>query len=188
MDEICKSIAKYEGTVNDLRRQAEELCTIIPSQKDQVKTSPFLCQRKALNYYYIRYFCVHVNLQSDLYLFSQIMAALLEVEKLWASLDTTRKTSERKISTKLQLEKFKKTCNDTIDWIKEKLEYVDSLDSMFTINALDNMIRRHKALEREMVPINEKVEDVKGAYKTVVRLFPDEVKTVTPKVEQVKVI
>ena len=99
----------------------------------------------------------------------QIMAALLEVEKLWASLDTTRKTSERKISTKLQLEKFKKTCNDTIDWITEKLEYVDSLDSMFTINALDNMIRRHKALEREMVPINEKVSDVKGNYKTVVK-------------------
>jgi len=113
------------------------------------------------------------------------MAALFEVEKLYASLDTTRKTSERKISTKLQLEKFKKTCNDTIDWITEKLEYVDSLDSMFTINALDNMIRRHKALEREMVPINEKVEDVKGTYKTVVKLFADEVKTVTPKVEQV---
>jgi hypothetical protein len=52
VDEICKSIAKYEGTVNDLRRQAEELCTIIPSQKDQVKTCPFLCQRKALNSYY----------------------------------------------------------------------------------------------------------------------------------------
>ena len=108
----------------------------------------------------------------------------MEVEKLWASLDTTKKTSERKISTKLQLEKFKKTCNDTIEWITEKLDYVDSLDSMFTINALDNMIRRHKALEREMVPITEKVEDVKSAYKTVVRMFADEVKSVTPKVEQ----
>lgn len=36
VDEICKSIAKYEGTVIDLRRQAEELIALIPSQKDQV--------------------------------------------------------------------------------------------------------------------------------------------------------
>jgi len=38
VDEICKSIAKYEGTVVDLRRQAEELIQLIPSQKDQVCT------------------------------------------------------------------------------------------------------------------------------------------------------
>jgi hypothetical protein len=39
VDEICKSIAKYEGTVVDLRRQAEELISLIPSQKDQVSMS-----------------------------------------------------------------------------------------------------------------------------------------------------
>ncbi len=152
VDEICKSILKYESTVVDLRRQANELSLAIPSEKDQIN------------------------------------AAVSEVEKLWASLDATRKTSERKISPKMQLEKFKKTCNDTIDWITEKLDYVDSLDSMFTINALDNMMRRHKALEREMVPINEKVEEVKTNYKTVARLFPDEVKTVSPRVEKMALL
>ena len=47
----------------------------------------------------------------------------------------------------------------------EKLETIDALDSMFKTNPLDNMVRRHKALEREMVPIAQKVEDLRLGYK-----------------------
>ena len=47
-----------------------------------------------------------------------ISQALQEVEKLWANLDSIRQTSERKIINSVQLEKFKKTCADTIDWIQ----------------------------------------------------------------------
>ena len=43
----------------------------------------------------------------------------------------------------------------------EKLETIDALDSMLKTNPLDNMVRRHRALEREMVPIAQRVEDVK---------------------------
>ena len=84
---------------------------------------------------------------------NHVYQALQEVEKLWANLDSIRQTSERRIINSVQLEKFKKTCADTIDWMQEKLLYVDSLDSMFTVNALDNMTRRHKALKRELVRI-----------------------------------
>ena len=64
----------------------------------------------------------------------------------------------------------------------EKLHYIDALDSMFKTNPLDNMIRRHKALEREMMPIAQRVDDVKLSYKTV--SFTDEGKSVAPKIEK----
>lgn len=115
---------------------------------------------------------------------TQTFQALQEVEKLWTNLDNIRQTSERKIINSVQLEKFKKTCADTIDWIEEKLLYVESLDTMFTINALDNMTRRHKALKREMVPIKEKVGEVKVAYNNVARSFSEEAPSVAPNVEK----
>ena len=77
---------------------------------------------------------------------------------------------------------FKKSVEETNDWIMEKLHYIDALDSMFKTNPLDNMIRRHKALEREMMPIAQRVDDVKLSYKTV--SFTDEGKSVAPKIEK----
>ena len=115
---------------------------------------------------------------------NNILQALQEVEKLWANLDSIRQTSERKIINSVQLEKFKKTCSDTIDWIQEKLLYTDSLDSMFTVNALDNMTRRHKALKREMIPIKERIDEVRADYANVKRTFNDEAASVAPNVDK----
>ncbi len=115
---------------------------------------------------------------------SHVHQALQEVEKLWSNLDSIRQTSERKIINSVQLEKFKKTCADTIDWIQEKLLYIDSLDSMFTVNALDNMIRRHKALKREMLPIKERIGEVRTAYSNVKRTFNEEAASVAPNVDK----
>lgn len=115
---------------------------------------------------------------------SHVHQALQEVEKLWTNLDSIRKTSERKIINSVQLEKFKKTCADTIDWIQEKLLYIDSLDSMFTVNALDNMTRRHKALKREMVPIKERIGEVRSAYANVNLTFNEEATSVAPNVDK----
>lgn len=113
------------------------------------------------------------------------LQALQEVDKLWNNLDSIRQTSERKIMNSVQLEKFKKTCTDTIEWIEEKLLYVDSLDSMFTVNALDNMTRRHKALQRELVPMKERVDEVRVAYSNVTRSFSEEATlSVAPNVEK----
>ena len=50
VDEICKSIAKYEGTVIDLRRQADELIQLIPSQKDQVSPLKLVPSFQSLKY------------------------------------------------------------------------------------------------------------------------------------------
>lgn len=115
---------------------------------------------------------------------TNILQALQEVEKLWSNLDSIRQTSERKIINSVQLEKFKKTCTDTIEWIEEKLLYVKSLDTMFTVNALDNMTRRLKALKREMVPIKEKVGEVRVAYANVARSFSEEAPSVAPNVDK----
>ena len=103
---------------------------------------------------------------------------------MWNNLDSIRQTSERKIMNSVQLEKFKKTCTDTIEWIEEKLLYVKSLDTMFTVNALDNMTRRLKALKREMVPIKERVNEVRVAYANVARSFSEEAPSVAPNVDK----
>ena len=147
IDEICKSISRYESNIADLRKHGQELIPTIPSNKEQ------------------------------------ILQALSDVEKQWANLDSLRRTSEKQITNSVQVEKFKKTCDDTTDWIMEKLDYIDALDSMFKTNPLDNMIRRHKALEREMVPIAQRVEDVKISYKNVASAHSNEAKAVVPKVE-----
>ena len=146
IDEICKSIAKYEPNIQGLRKTGQELIPTIPSSKDQ------------------------------------IIQALNEVEKLWANMDNLRKVYEKKITNSVQIEMFKKSVEETNDWIMEKLHYIDALDSMFKTNPLDNMIRRHKALEREMMPIAQRVNDVKLSYKTV--SFTDEGKSVAPKIEK----
>ena len=146
IDEICKSIAKYESNIQGLRKTGQELIPTIPSSKDQ------------------------------------IIQALNEVEKLWANMDNLRKVYEKKITNSVQIEMFKKSVEETNDWIMEKLHYIDALDSMFKTNPLDNMIRRHKALEREMMPIAQRVDDVKLSYKTV--SFTDEGKSVAPKIEK----
>ena len=146
IDEICKSISKYESNIQGLRKTGQELIPTIPSSKDQ------------------------------------IIQALNEVEKLWANMENLRKVYEKKITNSVQIEKFKKSVEETNDWIVEKLQYIDALDSMFKTNPLDNMIRRHKALEREMMPIAQRVEDVRLSYKTV--SFTDEARSVAPKVEK----
>lgn len=146
IDEICKSISRYEPNIQGLRKTGKELIPTIPSSKDQ------------------------------------IIQALNEVEKLWSSIDNLRKVYEKKITNSVQIEKFKKSVEETNDWIVEKLHYIDALDSLFKTNPLDNMIRRHKALEREMMPIAQRVEDVQLSYNTV--SFTDEAKSVAPKIEK----
>ena len=135
IDEICKSIARYEPNIVGLRNHGQELIPTIPSAKEQ------------------------------------ILGALSEVEKQWTNLDNLRRSSEKQITNSVQVEKFKKTCDDTTDWVAEKLETIDALDSMFKTNPLDNVLRRHKALEREMIPIAQKVEDIKLGYKNVVSSY-----------------
>ena len=55
---------------------------------------------------------------------------------------------------------------------------------MFTVNALDNMTRRHKALKREMIPIKERIDEVRTAYANVKRTFNEEADNVAPNVDK----
>lgn len=61
VDEICKSIAKYENNVIDLRRQAEELSLDIPSRKDQVGKSFTNQKQKKIHNKKIAVICVPLN-------------------------------------------------------------------------------------------------------------------------------
>lgn len=58
------------------------------------------------------------------------------------------------------MELFHRTCDEASDWMNEKMTQLDTAELGPDLKTVQALQRRHKNLERELAPVEEKVNRV----------------------------
>lgn len=72
------------------------------------------------------------------------------------------------------MELFEKTCDEARDWMTEKMDKLDGAEVGLDLKTIQALQRRHLNLERELAPVEEKVNRVNLLANSVKVSYPNE--------------
>lgn len=72
------------------------------------------------------------------------------------------------------MELFEKTCGEARDWMTEKMDKLDGAEVGLDLKTIQALQRRHLNLERELAPVEEKVNRVNLLANSVKVSYPNE--------------
>lgn len=72
------------------------------------------------------------------------------------------------------VELFEKTCGEARDWMTEKMDKLDGAEVGLDLKTIQALQRRHLNLERELAPVEEKVNRVNLLANSVKVSYPNE--------------
>jgi spectrin beta len=72
------------------------------------------------------------------------------------------------------VELFNQTCNEAWDWMLEKMTQLDTAELGTDLKTVQALQRQHKHLERELAPVEEKVNQVNLLAGSVKSSYPNE--------------
>lgn len=72
------------------------------------------------------------------------------------------------------VELFEKTCDEARDWMTEKMDKLDGAEVGLDLKTIQALQRRHLNLERELAPVEEKVNRVNLLANSVKASYPNE--------------
>jgi len=72
------------------------------------------------------------------------------------------------------VELFEKTCDEARDWMTEKMDKLDGAEVGLDLKTIQALQRRHLNLERELAPVEEKVNRVNLLANSVKVSYPNE--------------
>ncbi|PVD25646.1 hypothetical protein C0Q70_13305 [Pomacea canaliculata] len=81
-----------------------------------------------------------------------------EINDRWDSLNKLKLEKEMSLKGASSIELFKSTCDELQDWIKEKDDALSTDDLGKDLKAIQALQRKHAQLERELVPMEEKMK------------------------------
>jgi len=110
-----------------------------------------------------------------------------QIQRKWLTLNALKKDLERSIDGLTSVDTFNRTVNDTKDWIQEKMSKMEYGDvSSKDLKAIESVMRKHENLEREIAPIEDKLEDVHLLGEAVKSSYPSEKKAVAVKEKELQ--
>lgn len=80
-----------------------------------------------------------------------------QIHDQWAHLNRLKQQKERSLEGASSVELFHRTCDETRDWMLEKMEKLDTDDLGRDLKTVQSLQRKHDQLERELAPVEEKV-------------------------------
>ncbi|XP_071547281.1 spectrin beta chain, non-erythrocytic 5 isoform X4 [Panulirus ornatus] len=97
-----------------------------------------------------------------------------QIHDQWAHLNRLKQQKERSLEGASSVELFHRTCDETRDWMLEKMEKLDTDDLGRDLKTVQSLQRKHDQLERELAPVEEKVRRVNLLADSVKASYPRE--------------
>ncbi|CAL1542371.1 unnamed protein product [Lymnaea stagnalis] len=97
-----------------------------------------------------------------------------EINDRWARLNKLKMEKEKNLKGASSIEMFKSTCDELLEWIKDKKNALANDGLANDLKGIEALQRRHAQLERELIPMEEKMKRVNFLADTVRSSYPDE--------------
>ncbi|QQP56332.1 Spectrin beta chain_ brain 4like, partial [Caligus rogercresseyi] len=110
---------------------------------------------------------------------------LVEVQHQWEDLKKSKDAKQKSLEGTMQVDSFNKSVDEALEWVTEKSGTLSALEraDISDPKALDIHQRRHRAFERELIPIQDKVRYiVSSSADQVKKAFPQESKNISKRV------
>lgn len=90
----------------------------------------------------------------------KVKARQKQIHQLWDHLNYLKAQNEKNLEGASSVELFNRTCDEAKDWMNEKMTQLDTAELGPDLKTVQALQRRHQNLERELAPLEEKVNRV----------------------------
>ncbi|XP_055716451.1 spectrin alpha chain, non-erythrocytic 1 isoform X5 [Phlebotomus papatasi] len=118
----------------------------------------------------------------------KIKARQKQIHQLWDHLNYLKAQKEKNLQGASSVELFNRTCDEAKDWMNEKMMQLDAAEWGRDLKTVQALQRRHQNLERELAPIQEKVNRVNLLANSVKSSYPTERANVTQRQNEIQEI
>ncbi|XP_023018167.2 spectrin beta chain, non-erythrocytic 5 kst isoform X2 [Leptinotarsa decemlineata] len=104
----------------------------------------------------------------------KVKARHRQVQAAWQKLNRLKAQKEKSLEGASSVELFYKACDEAKDWMLEKTMQLDSAVLGHDLKTVEALKRKHENLERELLPVEEKVHKVNLLGDAVQKTYPNE--------------
>ncbi|BET01245.1 Spectrin [Nesidiocoris tenuis] len=115
----------------------------------------------------------------------KVRARQQQIHQLWDHLNWLKAQKEKSLEGASSVELFHRTCDEAKDWMHEKMTQLDTAELGPDLKTVQALQRRHENLERELAPVEEKVNRVNHLATTVKCSYPNEKGSVNNRLAEV---
>lgn len=116
----------------------------------------------------------------------KVKARQKQIHQLWSHLNYLKSQKEKNLEGASSVELFNRTCDEAVDWMSEKMTQLDTAEIGPDLKTVQALQRRHQNLERELAPVEEKVNRVNLLGNSVKTSYPTERANVTGRQNEIK--
>ncbi|VEN48181.1 unnamed protein product [Callosobruchus maculatus] len=115
----------------------------------------------------------------------KVKARHRQVQAAWQRLNRLKAQKAKSLEGASEVELFNKVCEETKDWMLEKMMQLDTQVLGHDLKTVQALQRRHDNLERELAPVEEKVNTVNLLANSVQASYPNERPNVKQKQKEI---
>ncbi|KAJ8972183.1 hypothetical protein NQ314_000313 [Rhamnusium bicolor] len=115
----------------------------------------------------------------------KVKARQRQVQVAWQKLNRLKALKEKSLEGASSVELFNKLCDEATDWMLEKMTQLDTAVLGHDLKTVQALQRRHDNLERELAPVEEKVNKVNLLANSVQSAYPNERQNVARKKKEI---
>lgn len=116
----------------------------------------------------------------------KVKARQRQIHQMWDHLNYLKAQKEKSLEGASSVELFNRTCDEAVDWMNEKMTQLDIAEVGPDLKTVQALQRRHQNLERELAPLEEKVNRVNLLGNSVKNSYPTERANVTARQKEIQ--
>uniref|UniRef100_A0A1I8NPX4 Spectrin beta chain, non-erythrocytic 5 n=2 Tax=Stomoxys calcitrans TaxID=35570 RepID=A0A1I8NPX4_STOCA len=116
----------------------------------------------------------------------KIIARQKQIHQIWQRLNNAKAQKEKNLEGASSVELFNRTCDEAKVWMSEKMIQLDTAVISPDLKTVQALQRRHQNMERELAPIEDKVNRVNYLGNSVKNSYPAERDNVTARQQEVQ--
>lgn len=116
----------------------------------------------------------------------KVKARQRQIHQIWDHLNHQKSQKERSLEGASSVELFNRTCDEAVDWMSEKMTQLDIAELGPDLKTVQALQRRHQNLERELAPVEEKVNRVNLLGNSVKNSYPAERNNVAGRQQEIQ--
>ncbi|KAH8349687.1 hypothetical protein KR084_004268 [Drosophila pseudotakahashii] len=116
----------------------------------------------------------------------KIIARQRQIHQIWQRLNNAKAQREKSLEGASSVELFNRTCDEAKVWMSEKMLQLDTAVITPDLRTVQALQRRHQNLERELAPVEEKVNRVTYLGNSVKNTYPAEKDNVNARQQEVQ--
>lgn len=116
----------------------------------------------------------------------KIKARHRQIVNAWDKLNRLKGEKEKSLEGASSVVLFNKVCEEAKDWMSEKMMQLDTAVLGHDLKTVQALQRRHDNLERELAPVEEKVNKVNNLAISVQQAYPTEKQNIAHKRHEIE--